>query len=371
MTLKFMSGGAWREATDIKFMSGGLWRRADQIKMMIGGAWRTVYVYDIVGPGAVGDPKAEWSNASGNACVVSWTQPTAPDLDFVDLYVNRNGSQNGPWTYLGRFTGSGARSYTDTSVTLSSYTLHGPNQASPIHYYKFLTFDVRGNMSPSDGADYLSGPNKNVVGSTGQGQSVVRGMVSSPYYVNPTDSRTWRPANGWRTDSVVQDATSAPERLVQGFFTGDATSQQNYGFYFYDAFQEGLNPTSAAVTLWRQNGGAGSGRAAHMRASVVTSGFVTNNTNPVNPANWTDAVLSAAYATPSNGGTRGGANNIPVSWVTGFSNGSYKSLLLYSNDPGPGNSSIGSPTYSVWSSTNEDIIYGTLKPGYMDIVHTG
>lgn len=369
MTLKFVSGGAWREAADIKFMSGGLWRRADQIKMMIGGSWRTVYIYDIVGPGAVGDFKAEWSNTSGNTCVVSWTQPTAADLDYVDLYVNRNGSPNGPWTYLGRFTGSGSKSYTDTSVTLSAYNVHASNQASQVHYYKVLTFDIRGNMSPSDGADYLSGLNRNVVGSTGQGQSVVRGMLSTPYYVNPTDSRTWRPANGWRADGTVQDSTGLYERVVQGYFTGNSTTQQNWGFYFYNSFPSGINVISATHYLARQNGGAGPPRAAHMRASAAPQSLVSAGTDPTTYA-YTTATLSTAWATPNNGGTRLGESGIPTAWVNGLQNGTYKSILLYSADTAAADATTGSPTYSVWSSINEDSIFG-LPPGYIKISHTG
>lgn len=354
MTAKFLSGDAWREAVDLKVLIGGTWRRIDSAKMMIGGAWQTVYVYDIVGPTAPTSVKAEWSNTSGNACAVSWTQPTDADLDYVDLYVNRSGSSTGPWTSLGRYTGSGAKSYTDTSVTMSSYTAHqSSNTRSNIHYYRLVPVDVRGNV----GTEVIKG-------STGKNQTVVRGMYSSPYYVNPTDSRTWR-NTAWRVDTTVQDSTGAYERVVQGYFTDPPATNHSWGFYFFTAFPTGINVSSANVYVARQNGGTGCCIPPYLRASAAPQSLVGSGSNPTG-FTYTAATVGSAYATPANGNTRVGNNTIPNSWIDGFQAGTYKSILLYTaeTDAAP------STNYSVWSSVNEDIFFGGA-PGMISINHTG
>jgi hypothetical protein len=189
-------------------------------------------------------------------------------------------------------------------------------------------------------------------------------MYSTPYYVEPTDSRTWR-NTGWRADSVVLDGAGLYERLVQGYYADPYSTQHSYGYFFYNTFPTGINVTSANHYLARQNGGTGAGIPAYMRASAAPQSLVGAGSDP-RGYTYTSATLSTAWATPANGGTRLGLSNIPVSWVNGLQSGTYKSILLYTaeTDAAP------STNYSVWSSMNEDFLYG-LPPGVLQINHTG
>jgi hypothetical protein len=356
MVARFRFDGSWRAATDIRIRAEGQWRRVQEIRKRIDGSWRSVFVYDTTGPGAVRTAKAEWSNSSGARCVVSWQQPSATDTAYTDLYVNRTGSSTGPWTYISRYTGGPAStfSYVDTSVTLTAYTIHGNNQASPVHYYRFIPFDERGNQGTIS-----------IVGSSGQGNTVVRGYVTSPYYTVARSSKTWRTNDGWRNDSVVQDAIGAYERAVQG----STTVGQNYGFYFYsDGTVPGLNITAASVYLARQNGGTGSGIQARMRMSAATASMVSSNTTPVNAATSAET-LSNAFATPANGGTRAGFSSVPFDYPLGIANNTYRSLRIFT---GEATTSSGvSANYSVWSSRNEDGVGFDYGPGTLRVYHTG
>lgn len=355
MPVRAFISGAWRDISDVRVFASGQWRRVQEARQFIAGQWRNVYNYDITGPGTVRNVTAQWSNSSGPACVVSWQQPADADLAYVDLYVNRDGSNSGPWTYVGRYSGNSATTYSvvDSTVTLSNYFVHGPNQASSVHYYYFVPFDQRGNQGTGL-----------VKGSTGQNSVVVRGYVTSPYYTNSTFSRTWR-GSAWRTDGIVTDSTSQVERVVQG----SSSSGENLGYYFYgNGHQQGLNPSSADFYLARQNGGIGSGVAPYMRASVVDTSFPFLNANPTGQTS-SGLVIGTALATPNNGGTRSGWMGIPIDWTTGMGDGTFKSVFLYTGEAATTGSTL-STNYAVWSSRNEDVGFG-VGPGTLRVYHSG
>ena len=354
MTIQILSGGAWQTPTDIQMVVGGAWTRIQEIRVLDAGAWQTAFVYDTTGPGPVTNFKAEWSNTSGNQIIVSFTNPTDVDFDHTDLYVNRSGSSTGPWTLVGTYTGATA-SYTEGSVTIGTLTgTYGPNYVGSVYYFKTVSYDIRGNNTAA---------NDSVKGSTGKNQTVVRGMYTNPFYVNPTDSHTWN-GTAWLTTGATAavDSTGLPERVIQGYYTN---TTPNYGFYFYNGFPTGINTTSATLRLIRQNGGTGGGISAYLRASAAPQSLVTAGSNPTGYT-YTGATLGPALATPANGGTRLGDATIPNAWITGFQAGTYKSVLLYTAET----SAAPSANYAVWDSKNEENAFG-VAPGFIAIYHTG
>lgn len=352
MAFRAVVANAWQNITDARVVVDGIAKRPLSIRAVVGGVWENVYDYDKVGPGPVTGLTAQWNNTTSNKAIVSWTQPA--DTDFVSTYleVNRTGSSSGPWTFVGLFTAARATatSHTDTTVSTFSYTSHGPNSASYIHYYRLTPYDTLGNPGTVS-----------IVGTTGQNSAVVRGFLSSPFYVLPNSSKTWR-TNQWRSDSIVVDGTGVSERVVQGW----TTNGENFGHYWYDTKQTGINPTASYVFLNRTTDSGQGSSNPYICLSQAPSALVPFGSSPTGYARTAPTIPPALNNTTATSAFC----QIDVSWITHLMDGAtWKSLLMYTGETSQFNATGISRHYLVFTSRNEGgfgIVGGTLQ-----INHTG
>ena len=353
MAFRAVVGNAWENITDARVVVSGLTRRPLSMRAVVGGVWKNVWDHDKTGPGPVTGLTAQWDNsAASNKAIVSWTQPADVDFSYTYVEVNRTGSSAGPWTTVGNFTAARATatSYTDTAVSFFSYPSHNAaNTATYIHYYRLTPYDALGNPGTAS-----------IVGTTGQNSTVVRGMLSSPFWVNPNSSKTWR-GNSWRSDSFVTDTAGTTERVIQGW----TTSGENFGHFWYDTKQTGINPTASYVWLQRTtNQGQGQSQP-YIRLSQAPSTLVPSGSSP------TGYARTAATIPPEILTTQPLAQcQIDVTWITHLMDGAtWKSLLMYTGETSQYLTSGISRQYLAFYSRNEGgfgIVGGTLQ-----INHTG
>lgn len=345
---------AWRTLTDMKVVAGGAWQRVLTAKAMIDGSWRTVFNYDTVGPAAVTNMTAVWDNSAGNKCSVTFTQPTDADFARTDLFVNRSGSNTGPWTFISSFTGTGVQSYTDTTITLSPVNVYNSNDKgvvdlavnykSPTFYFRAVPYDQVGNAGTAV-----------VVGSTGQNSNVVRGMYASPFYITANNGGTWR--GTWRTDATVLDSQGEYSTAIQGY----TASGQNYGFFFYAAtpYAEGLNVFSGDVYLKRQPHGTGGSVRAYMRATTAIFDYPYFGINPVSGETTSSLVYGGLQAWNA-----GAWNAIPLDWVTGLINGDWGGIRVYTGETTLANGVLSqnyAPYYGAYDFTATQLPGGLLR----------
>lgn len=333
----------WATPTDVRIADAGTWKRSTFIRVSDGGLWRNGWEYDVVGPSAVTSLDAVWSNSGGtNKCSVSWTQPSDLDLDYVDLYVNRSGSSTGPWTYLTRFSGSpgGAKSYDDTTVTMTSVTTHAPaglNTQSSIHYYRLVPVDVLGNIGTAS-----------VIGSRGSGTTTVRGMLSSPYYVNPTKSRSW--AGSWGNFATALDDTGAYDRVFQGW---TQSAGQLYGYYWYDTKRAAISPTSVQLWLWRTDNGLNT-ITPTFQISQAPSSLVSAGGSPTGYAKSTSLNGTGLNNSSYSPYITSNWMTMTSSWWTSLMDGAtWKSVLMYTGETTEYQTYGYSRHYAVFHSRNE------------------
>jgi hypothetical protein len=360
MSTRFSVDGFWRSPVDVRIADGGQWRRASTIMVADGSQWRTAWDYDVTGPSAVTQFTATWSNTGSNKCVVSYRTPSDLDLSYVALYVNRDGSQSGPWTLISNFTDpiNTVRTVEDATVAMTETTTHAPsgyNTGSPVHYYLAVPYDTLGNQGTSV-----------VVGSTGSGSTVVRGMLSSPYHVQSTLSRTWRTGfAAWPNSSNLLDGTGVYERVIQGFASGG----QAYGHYWYDVKRTGVVPTSFQCFLGRTNNGFNT-TAPSFYLSQAPSSLVQAGQSPVGYSRsgpTLGAELNNSVFAPF---ITSAWHTLSTSWWTSLMDGTdFKSLLLYTGETSvvPGYDT--SDNFLVFYSRNE--IFGGHRGGLLRAYHSG
>lgn len=360
MSTRFGVNETWQSPTDVRIAQGGQWVRVSTIRGAAESQWKTLWEYDVTGPSAVTQFTATWDNASSNKCIVSYRTPTDPDFSYVALYVNREGSQSGPWTLISNFTDSTntVRTVNDTTVTLTATTTHAPsgyNTASAIHYYLAVPYDTLGNQGAAT-----------VIGSTGAGSTIVRGMLSSPYYVQSSFSRTWRTAfNAWPNSSNLLDGTGAYERVIQGFASGG----QAYGHFWYDIKQPGITPTTFQCFLGRTNSGFNT-TAPSFYLSQAPSSLVQAGQSPVGysrtgPTLGTELNNSvfAPFITSA-------WHTLSTSWWTNLMDGSdFKSLLMYTGETSVVSGFDTSDNFLVFYSRNET--FGGHRGGLLRTYHAG
>ena len=362
MAFRVVAGNAGQNVTDARIVVGGAWQRPTSIRAVVGGTWQNVWDYDITGPGPVTGFSAEWNNSGTDKAVVTWTQPTNTDFAKTTLEVNRSSSSSGPWTEIADFTAAAGLpvTYNDTNITMSAYTTHSLNNtASPIHYYRTTPYDALGNPGTVS-----------IVGTTGRNSTVVRGMLSSPYYVNPSYSRTWR-GSSWRTDSIVTDASGAAERVVQGAtFSATNVRSDNYGYFWYNAGRTGIAPTVVEIFLARTDNGL-STASPYMRLSQAPSSTVIAGTDPTGYAVKDLTIgptLSNSLQAPAN---TSGLFTVPTTWWTDLMDGTtWESIQLATGETTEYQTNGVSRHYMVFYSENE--LFGfNLRGGTIRATHFG
>lgn len=365
MAFRAVVGNTWQNITDARVVVGGVAQRPLSMRAVVGGVWKNVWDYDITGPGPVTGFSAEWNNSGTDKAVVTWTQPADVDFSHTVLEVNRSSSQSGPWTTIGSYTAGTyprgtAVTYNDTNITMSAYTVHSANNtASPIHYYRATPYDALGNPGEVS-----------IVGTTGLYSTVVRGMLSSPYYINPSYSRTWR-GSSWRTDATVTDGAGAPERVVQGAtFSATNVRSDNYGYYWYDAKRTGIVPTAVEVFLARTDNGL-STASPYMRLSQAPSSTVTAGSNPTGYAE-KDLTIgplleNSLQPTP----TTSLFFTVPATWWTDLMDGAtWRSIQLATGETTEYSTSGVSRHYLVFYSENDQFGFN-LRGGTIRATHFG
>lgn len=357
MAIRIGVAGDWQSPTDIRVGAAGEWKRVSTIRVAAAGQWQNAWDYDVTGPSAVTSFTATWSNSGSNKCVVSYRTPTDGDFSYVSLYVNRSGSSSGPWTKIGDYSNSPntVRTVNDTTVTMSSNTTHAPsgfNTSSSIHYYRAVPYDTLGNAGTAA-----------VVGSTGSGSSVVRGMLSSPYYITGTNSRTWRGV--WATTGNAVDSTGAPERVIQGY----TSAGEHWGYYWYDTKRTGIVPTVFECWLARTDNGFNTS-TPYFYLSQAPSSVVGAGSNPTGysrsgPTLGTD--MNNSVTSPFVTSTW---HVLPDAWWTHLMDGTtWKSILMYTGETSVVGGSTSSAEYLVLFSVNEGG-YG-VSGGMLRATHPG
>ena len=358
MAFRIGTDTGWKSPTDVRVAVGGQWKRVLYIRTAVGGFWKDTWAYDVVGPGPVTGFTATWNNTTSNKCVVTYTTPSDTDFHHVTLYVNRSGSSSGPWTSLGDFTDnkSTARTVNDTTVTMSSNTTYAPsgfNTSSSIHYYKAVPYDTLGNAGTAV-----------VVGSTGASSSVVRGMLSSPFYVQGTNSRTWS-GSAWATSGNAIDSTGVPERVGQGY----TANGQDYGFYWYDTKRTGISPSALACWTARTDAGFNT-TAPEFYLSQAPSSLVGAGSSPTGYAKSSVTVGTSLNNSTTSPYTTSAWHTLPTSWWTNLMDGStWKSILCYTGETSVYGGSTSSLKYLVMYSVNEGG-YG-VSGGMLRVTHSG
>lgn len=357
MPIRVGQGSQWESPTDIRIAVADTWQRVSTIRGAAGSLWRNVWDYDVTGPAAVTNASATWNNSAGNKCVLTYTSSSDADFSSAAVYVNRNGSSSGPWSLVGSFSDlpSTVRTVNDTTVTLTNDTTHAPgslNQSSQIHYYLIVPYDTLGNAGVPT-----------IIGSTGNNSTVVRGMLSSPYYVNGTDSHTWR-GTVWTTTANALDSTGLYERVIQGY----TSSGEHYGFFFYDNKRTGINPTSTQCFLTRTDNGFNTGTPT-FQMSQAPSSLVGSGSNPIGYSRSTSTAGSAMNNSVTPPYATSVWHTVPNSWWTSIMDGTiWKSILMYNGETSvvPGNTA--SANYLVFHSVNEGL---GVTGGCLRVNHLG
>lgn len=338
-------GSNWRLVRDLWVRDGGSWREVESGWLHNGTSWNQIFNYDTTGPAAPTSVSATWGGAGATPyCYVYWVQPS--DSDFSYTQLQRSLDNGASWSYVANYYGNAgaALAYTDYNVSLGAYSVHNAiNQASAIHTYRLIPYDTRGNVgSPAQ------------VQSKGQGDSVARGFLQSPYYRNAVGNASWLTSGeGW------VGGTS------QGY--QQAWNRRRFGHYFYDsATNWNLNVTSAGISLYRFGGaGINVGIPAYLHTSTANIGHVLNGVDPIaNIQNGADPQGSYSYDTnaiaPLNAG-----------WADAIMTGAHTSIVLdeetYDTYGGYGYSYA----YSNWGNYNTDTGFGVIFSGTLVIYHTG
>lgn len=326
----------WKSIYDAHVRVGTEWKRIEDGWVYTSGGWKQFFVYDITGPGAAGSLQARWFNGFGVSCYVSWTQPTATDLDYTLLQKSTNGGST--WTTIAtKSEGPGvAVSYADTAVTLSAYTVHNAaNQASAIHKYRVIPYDTRGNVGTSVSTD-----------STSYNGGVARGYLSSPYYFNSSDSQSWLAGNAYWAAGVSQ-----------GYQTSFGNGRR-YGHFFYDnSTSHTLNVDNAQIAMKRG------------------SAFGNNSAIPVGTRGSTAASASGDPVPSLVGGTTFSGSYVygTFDWATVSADNAqyivanlFNSIVIDAEQTSGNNSSY----FSDWADHLTYIGYG-VSGGALRIYHTG
>lgn len=363
MTIRIVDGaGTWQNVTDMRVQSAGNWERVQKAMVVDdNGLWVPTFIYDNTGPSAPTSLSTDWVwvNSTGSYCVVNWTQPTDADFSYSKVYVNKQYTTTqttgtlaaSAWTEIATVSGAGAKSINDTTgVTTYSYTVDGANLGSNIHYYRIIPFDVRNN--PGTPA---------YIGSSGQGSTTVRGIRSSPYWVNSGGSRTYRDGD-WRTDTAVDDSSGGFSRVAQGKASG-STLGWSWGFWWYPNRPTSLNITKADILMGRQTAtGSSSAVGPRFRLSGAPSTLPGSNGNP------TGYTVTSTYV--GTGLTPGGVGTMLLSQSgTTISLGDINNLMLNLTYRSVAVYVESESLYAVYYGSGD--FSGSTPYGSLSLTHTG
>lgn len=343
MTTHLNIGGAWKDVTDIQVNVGGAWKRCDFGYVYESGAWKEFYAYDVTGPGPATSLSATWGNSFGELAYVQWNQPSASDLAYTDLYVNRGAG----YVYVGRYTqGPGVQcTYADTTLSFSNVSMAGYiAQQTPVHTYLIRPYDTRGNQ----GTDAT-------VQTRGYGDSVVRGMIKSPIYLSASSSGTWSGDGYWRSDGGA-------------VYQGRNSYGRHFGHYFYsDTVAWRFNVTSADIITRRiSNFGYSSGIPLGLRLSNASAAYPFFSADPLGQI-VTGRIDSGDYVWGDSEWTY-----VPADWAADLvsSTGTDRNSIVFDAEEDSVTGYGFSYRYGKFEAAGTDLGFG-IGAGTIRIYHTG